>query len=91
QADGILVELRDPERALPPSSRLPALLRAGYQLTPREAELASALFEGLSLREAAQRLVISEAHARQRLKQVFAKCGVTHQGGLVALLARHVG
>jgi DNA-binding CsgD family transcriptional regulator len=86
---GVLVELRDPERAVPAPPRLAALLRAAYQLTPREAELALALFDGLSLRQAAQRLAISEAHARQRLKQVFAKCGVNHQAGLVALLARH--
>ncbi|WP_349741030.1 helix-turn-helix transcriptional regulator [Roseateles cavernae] len=85
---GLLIELRDPERAAP-QPRLATLLRAAYQLTPREAELALALFDGLTLRQSAQRLAISEAHARQRLKQVFAKTGVAHQAGLVALLARH--
>lgn len=64
--------------------------QAVFGLTPREADLASEMFKGKLLRDAAQALGISEGHARQRLKQVFQKTGTTHQSALVALLARYV-
>lgn len=64
------------------------LLERAYALAPREAELALRLASGDSVRDAARALRISEQHARQRLKQVFAKTGTARQSELALLLAR---
>lgn len=86
-ADAALVLVRDPDHV--PACRLQEL-QALFALTPREAELAAALREGLCLQQAAMRLGLTEGTARQYLKQIFAKTGVARQAGLVALL-RSVG
>ena len=57
-------------------------------LTPRETDLAQQLCHGATLREAAQALQISEAHARQRLKVLMAKTGTSRQSEMLALFAR---
>jgi DNA-binding CsgD family transcriptional regulator len=44
--------------------------------------------EGLSLRQAAARLSITEGHARQRLKTIFQKTDTSRQGELIALLSK---
>jgi DNA-binding CsgD family transcriptional regulator len=59
-----------------------------FGLTATEARLAREVATGAPLREIARRLHISEGHARQRLKSVFAKTRTTRQGELIALLAR---
>jgi DNA-binding CsgD family transcriptional regulator len=64
------------------------LLREMFFLTHTEAILASEIAAGRSLRVAAQRLAISEGHARQRLKQIFLKTGTSGQVELVALLGK---
>jgi DNA-binding CsgD family transcriptional regulator len=64
------------------------LLQQAFGLTPRESELADRLGAGLSLKDAAEQLGISEAHARQRLKVVMAKTGTRRQTQLMALLVR---
>ena len=65
-----------------------SLLREMFSLTHTEAALAREITAGRSLREAAQRLSISEGHARQRLKQIFLKTETSSQMELVALLGR---
>jgi len=67
-----------------------ALLRSAYALSPREADLALLLAGGSSVRDAAEALGITEAHARQRLKQVFEKTDTTRQSELALLIARMV-
>jgi DNA-binding CsgD family transcriptional regulator len=80
-----IVLLRDLDRRPEPPV---ALLRRTFGLTPREAELAAQLARGVTLREAAETLAISELHARQRLKVIFAKTGATRQTELVMLLVK---
>lgn len=58
-----------------------------YGLTPAEARLANSLFVGLSLREAAGSIGITQNTARFVLKAVFRKCAVSTQAGLLRLLA----
>lgn len=59
-----------------------------FDLTPRETDLAQQLCHGATLREAAQALQISEAHARQRLKVLMAKTGTSRQSEMLTLFAR---
>lgn len=81
----VIVLLRDLDRrSVPPLD----LLRRTFGLTPREAELAAQLARGVTLREAAAALAITELHARQRLKVVFVKTGATRQTELVMMLGR---
>lgn len=56
--------------------------------TPREADLAQLLATGARLCHAAAELHITEMHARQRLKVLFAKTGTSRQSQLLMLLAR---
>lgn len=62
------------------------LAMASYRLTPRETEVASALARGLVDKEIAAELGISTFTARDYVKAVLAKCGVTGRGELVARL-----
>lgn len=59
-----------------------------FQLTRREAALATLLTRGIGLSEAAARLQIGVGTARGYLKQVLAKTGTHRQAELVALLLR---
>lgn len=61
-------------------------LAALYGLTPREAELATHLANGISLADAAEVMGITDGAARTRLKTVYGKVGVKHQAGLVSLV-----
>lgn len=78
-----VVVVRDPDRV---SAGGAETLMHAFGLTRREAELALALGQGLSLSAAAQRLGVTEGTARQYLKSVFAKTGVHRQAELVRLL-----
>lgn len=70
-----------------------SLLHGLFDLTPREAQLAMALAEGLSLRDAAARHGIQYSTARTHLERIFHKTGVRQQTQLVLLLqgARRLG
>jgi len=68
-----------------------AELRTLFGLTPAEARLAGAVFEGLSLPEAADRFGISVNTTRFQLARVFDKTGATRQADLVKLMMRLVG
>lgn len=58
-----------------------------YRLTPTQADIAAALFEGLAVEQVTDRLGISENTVRSHLKGVFRKCGVKSQAELLRLLA----
>ncbi len=66
--------------------RLQRSLRAVYGLTAREAELAVRLADGADVAEASETMVITSGAARTRLKSIYGKTGVRHQGGLVGLV-----
>ncbi len=57
-------------------------------LSPREREVLAAAVEGLSAREMAQRLSLSEATVRSHLSAIYSKLGVS---GRIELLARLKG
>jgi DNA-binding CsgD family transcriptional regulator len=80
-----LVLITDLER---PARLSSDLLTPLFGLTVTESRLAREIATGVSLREASRRLKITEGHARQRLKSVFAKTRTSRQGELIALLAR---
>ena len=80
-----LVSVIDTAATPIPTSRL---LRDLFGLTPKEAELAMLLGEGLTLAQAADLSHISLLHARQRLKVVFHKTETSRQSELAILLLR---
>ena len=83
--DGFCVFIHEPhgtQRPLP--SRV---LRELYRLSAAEARLVNALFVGQSLRTAAESLGVSHHTARSVLKNVFVKCEVRTQAGLLQTLA----
>lgn len=61
-------------------------LRRLYRLTPAEARLAEGLMAGSRLREAADRLEITEGTARSYLKRVLRKTGAQRQSDLVRVV-----
>jgi DNA-binding CsgD family transcriptional regulator len=68
----------------------PAVVRDLLNLTLGEARIAALIGAGLAPREAAERLGIAEDTARNVLKRVFSKIGVSRQSELAALLAKLV-
>jgi DNA-binding CsgD family transcriptional regulator len=68
----------------------PTIVRDILGLTLGEARIAAIVGSGIQPREAANRLGISEETARNVLKRVFAKVGVSRQSELVALLTKLV-
>ena len=84
-AGGVVVCVTDPEAAV----ALPeARLRQLFGLTGAQARVAMALFEGQSLRDAAETLGLSIFTVRAHLAHIFDKTGVSRQAELVALLTR---
>jgi DNA-binding CsgD family transcriptional regulator len=84
----VIVCVCDPQAGLSlPENTLQIL----FGLTPAEARVALALFEGDSPREASRRLGVSFNTVRYQLQQVYAKTGVSRQGALMAVLARVAG
>lgn len=76
----VVVLIEEPPRAA--TSPCTAFAKL-HKLSPAEAELASRLVGGMSLRQAASALDIRENTARSHLKRVFAKTGVRRQAELV--------
>jgi DNA-binding CsgD family transcriptional regulator len=68
----------------------PTIVRDILGLTLGEARIAAIVGSGIQPREAANRLGISEDTARNVLKRVFAKVGISRQSELVALLTKLV-
>lgn len=72
--------VRDPEYA---HETREELLQRFYGLTGSEARLTDRIASGLPLKKGADAIGVTEATARQYLKQVFRKTGVQHQTELV--------
>lgn len=79
-------------RSLAPSSLQDSKqhLQLLFDLSPKETELACALLEGYSPREAAHERKVSITTVRSQLSSLFRKTGTSRQGQLIALLARSV-
>jgi DNA-binding CsgD family transcriptional regulator len=80
-----IVLVIDPDTSSPPD---PALIRDLLGLTLSEARIASLVGTGMSPRDTAAKLGISEETARTALKRVFAKVGVSRQSELAALMVK---
>ena len=65
-------------------------LRQLYGFTPREADLANLLTQGLCLEACCEELGISRSTGSSHLKRLFKKTGVHHQSQLVSLLLRSI-
>jgi DNA-binding CsgD family transcriptional regulator/PAS domain-containing protein len=83
----VIVLAIDPQASDPPD---PAVVRDVLGLTLGEARVAALVGTGLSPRESAKKLNITEETARTVLKRVFSKVGVSRQSELVALLTKSV-
>jgi DNA-binding CsgD family transcriptional regulator len=68
----------------------PSIVRDLLGLTLGEARVASLVGHGLAPRDAAEKLGIAEETARNTLKRVFAKIGVSRQSELASLLSNLV-
>jgi DNA-binding CsgD family transcriptional regulator len=68
----------------------PAIVRDLLGVTLGEARVAALIGHGLNPRDTAQKLGIAEDTARNVLKRVFSKVGVSRQSELVALLTKLV-
>lgn len=84
----LLVFVLDPER---PTRATEDGLRNLFELTTREAKLATFLMSGQRLEDCCDRLDIRASTARMHLGNIFAKTRVQRQGQLVALLLKSVG
>jgi DNA-binding CsgD family transcriptional regulator len=69
----------------------PSLVRDILGVTLGEARIASLIGSGLSPKEAAEKLGITEETARSVLKRVFSKVGVSRQSELAVLISRLSG
>jgi DNA-binding NarL/FixJ family response regulator len=85
--DGRVAIVIEPAR---PADLVPILLES-YGLTPRESEVVPLLARGLSTKDIATELCISRHTVNDHMKLIFAKCGVTSRGELVAkLFSEHI-
>ena len=66
------------------------LLERSLKLSPAQARLAALLYDGVSIRDAAEQLGITEGSARQYLRRIFAKTGTNRQVDLIRKIARTV-
>lgn len=66
-------------------------LRELFGLTPSEARVATAIFEGMSMREASEVLEVAHNTVRVQLARVYEKTGVTRQAELVKMMMRLSG
>jgi DNA-binding CsgD family transcriptional regulator/PAS domain-containing protein len=87
QCPAVVIFISDPEQQ---SSAPQEIVRALFELTPAETQLAMLLANGLTLDEASEELGISRNTARAHLRSTFSKTGVTRQTMLVRLILRSV-
>jgi len=80
-----LVLITDPELRSPIAADA---LRQGYGLTRKEAQLAMALADGLTLERAADKLGIRYQTARTHLRRILSKTQTSRQAELVTLIER---
>ncbi|WP_062267013.1 helix-turn-helix transcriptional regulator [Endozoicomonas arenosclerae] len=83
----VVIFVSDPDR----QSQAPQeIVKALFDLTPAEAQLAMLLANGLTLDETSEQLCISRNTARAHLRSIFSKTGVTRQTMLVRLILKSV-
>ncbi len=83
----VVIFVSDPDR----QSKAPQeVVKALFDLTPSEAQLAMLLANGLTLDETSEKLCISRNTARAHLRSIFSKTGVTRQTMLVRLILKSV-
>lgn len=83
---------RAPETTSLATRLVESLHRAtGIALTPRQAEIALLILRGHSSASAAMTLGLSPQTVKVFRRQIHARCGVTSQAGLFALLMPHLG
>ncbi|MBM7060339.1 helix-turn-helix transcriptional regulator [Pseudomonas sp. UL073] len=87
QCPAVAIFISDPEQQ---SSAPQEIVRALFDFTPAETQLAMLLANGLTLDEASEELGISRNTARAHLRSTFSKTGVTRQTMLVRLILRSV-
>ncbi|AMO55519.1 LuxR family transcriptional regulator [Endozoicomonas montiporae] len=87
QCPSVAIFISDPER----KSKAPQeIVKALFDLTPAESQLAMLLANGLTLDETAETLCVSRNTARAHLRSIFSKTGVTRQTMLVRLILKSV-
>ena len=74
---------------LPPQSGSADISTGGPALTPRETEIVSLIADGLSNREIAARLVVTDATVKTHINHVLAKTGARDRAQLIALAYRN--
>ncbi|MFJ3076978.1 MULTISPECIES: helix-turn-helix transcriptional regulator [Pseudomonas] len=87
QCPAVVIFISDPEQQ---SSAPQEIVRALFDFTPAETQLAMLLANGLTLDEASEELGISRNTSRAHLRSTFSKTGVTRQTMLVRLILRSV-
>ncbi|MGH7532562.1 MAG: response regulator transcription factor [Gemmatimonadales bacterium] len=75
------------ERAAPARPTSAETLESRFGLTPREAQVADLLSQGMSNREVADQLQIGVHTARRHAEHLFAKLGVRRRAEVAALVA----
>lgn len=79
----LLVVTNIAERSVPPAS----LLRALFDLTPRESRIAEALLHGAEKAELRQKINVSDETVRTHVKSILRKTGLKRRVDLVRLLS----
>ncbi|WP_433769880.1 helix-turn-helix transcriptional regulator [Pseudomonas putida] len=87
QCPTVAIFISDPEQQ---STAPQEIVRALFDFTPAETQLAMLLANGLTLDEASEELGISRNTSRAHLRSTFSKTGVTRQTMLVRLILRSV-
>jgi DNA-binding CsgD family transcriptional regulator len=65
-------------------------LQSAFGLTPAEAKLATLLYNGANVRQAAEQLGITEGSARQYIRRIFGKTQTSRQVDMIRVIGRSV-
>jgi DNA-binding CsgD family transcriptional regulator len=65
-------------------------LESAFGLTPAEAKLATLLYNGANVRQAAEQLGITEGSARQYIRRIFGKTQTNRQVDMIRVIGRSV-
>jgi non-specific serine/threonine protein kinase len=76
------------EKLTPPAAEEPARLSASDTLTVREREIATLVADGLSNRDIAEKLVISEGTVEVHVKHILGKLGFSSRAQVAGWFAR---
>jgi DNA-binding CsgD family transcriptional regulator len=87
----VVAAVKSPRAAFRPGGDGWVRPQADVPVTPAETRLALALFEGLTLQEAAAIFSVSPHTVHAQLASIFEKTGTNRQSQLVRLMMRAVG